>query len=174
MSLIIKGRNELIPFTRRYPDLKQKQALRDSKIAKQIITAWDVNKSQEEVLRVFLKDNSQLSNPRYWELLKSVWIICGSLENQEVFRKLMSSTRPFKAYFMSPEEKEAFDNLPEEITAYRACNGDDKGLSYTLSREYAEQYRDMYDKELIHVRKINKVEIFAFINRNAEEELIIL
>lgn len=171
---LIQGRNELVPFTRRYPDLKPKQALRDSKIAKRLITAWDVNQSDTEALSIFQKENSQLSDPRYWELLKSVWIIAGSVENKEVFRGWFRSKRGFKHYFMSPEEKAAFDLLPDKITCYRACDGDDGGFSYTLDYEYAEKYRDLFGKELIYQRSVWKEYVFAFINRNAEEELIIL
>lgn len=173
---LIRGRNELVPFTRRYPDLKPKQLARDSKIAKRLITSWDINKDPEIALNVFIKECSQLSDPRYWELLKSVWIISGSNDNKDVFRILMNSKRPFKHYFMSPEEKEVFDMLPETIICYRACNAKDGdgGFSYTLDYEYVEKYRELFDKKFIRQLKISKEKIFAFINRNAEEELIIL
>lgn len=171
---IITGRNELIPLTRRYPDLKPKQALRDSKIAKRIITSWDVKREPEETLNIFIKESSQLSHPRYWELMKSVWIIAGGNENKDVFRILMRSKRPFRHYFMTPEETKIFNDLPEDVFCYRACDGEDDGLSYTLDYEYAEKYRDMFGKELIRQRKVNKSDIFAYIDRNAESEVIIL
>lgn len=171
---IITGRNELIPMTRRYPELKQKQLIRDSKIAKRLITAWDTNQSDTEAIKVFESEHKHLSDPRYWELLKTVWIVTGSIQNADLFRKWMSSKRGYKHYFMSPEEKAHFDSLPDKIVCYRACDGDDGGLSYTLDYEYAEKYRDMFGKELIQQRSVCKEDVFAYIDRNAESELIIL
>ena len=73
---IIKGNNVLIPMTRRYPKLKRKILERDSKIAKKIIKTWDNDHNSKEVLRIYTVENKNLSNERYWELLRTVWIVC--------------------------------------------------------------------------------------------------
>lgn len=171
---LIQGRNELIPFTRRYPDLKNKQLARDSKVAKRLIEAWDVKRSDDLVFDVFSKECSQLSDPRYWELLKTTWICAGSNERAEQFRKWMRSNRGYKSWFMTPEEQEVYRSLPDKITAYRACNEPDNGIAYTLSLEYANKYKGMFDKETVNIRIVSKDRVFAYINRNDEEELIIL
>ena len=64
-------------MTRRYPDLPRKQLERDSKIAMKIVQAYDIEKDLEKVLDLWRKYHSLLSNPRYWELLKTVWIAAG-------------------------------------------------------------------------------------------------
>lgn len=171
---LIQGRNELVPFTRRYPNLKHKQLIRDSKVAKRLIEAWDFKRSDKLVFEVFSKEHTQLSDPRYWELLKSTWITAGSNERSEQFRKWMSAKRGYKAWFMSPEEQDVYKLLPDVIVCYRACNEPDNGISYTLSGEYAERYKEMFDKETIKMRYVSKDLVFAYINRNNEEELIVL
>lgn len=170
----MKNFNETLQFTRRYPDLREKQRIRDSKIAKAIVQAWDVESNGEKVLQIFTKEHRMLSNPRYWEMLKIVWICCGTTENTDLFRKWMKSDRGYKSYFMTPEEKLIYDSLPQEITCYRACNGVDNGISYTFSKTYAEHYQQIFQRSYIIERVIDKKDCFAYINRNAEDELIIL
>ena len=167
--------NELVPMTRRHPALKKKVAERDFKIAKKLIKAWDQEKDSEKVLNIYLKEKNLLSHYRYWELMRTVWIICGSVENSMLFRTLMQSTRPQRHYFSTPEEAETLRNMSSPITAYRATDTlKIDGLSWTLSREYAELYQQQFGKEMVIQKQVKKDDIFAYINRNKEEELIIL
>ena len=171
----LKGNNELIPMTRRYPNLPNKVLKRDSEIAKKLVTAWDIEQNTDKVMEIYLKENKNLSNERYWELLRTVWIICGSIENAPLFKKLMTSARKEKYYFSTPEEAKALRELPEQIEVYRATNNEnDNGLSWTLSKDYAEWYQQTYHKEKILTQIINKKQIFAYIERNKESEVIIL
>jgi len=162
-------------MTRRYPHLRGKVLYRDSKIAQRIITAWDIEHDHEKALNIFLKENKNLSDERYWEILRSVWIIAGSVKNAPIFRKLFSSQRPKAHYFSTPEEIEKFKSLPSIITAYRATNDpNDGGLSWTLSRQYAEDYAKTFDKKEIIEQRFYKFAVFAYINRNKEEEILII
>ncbi len=174
----MQGRNVNVPMTRRYPKLKQKVLLRDSKIAEKIIKAWDLNHSQTEVLRIFVQENKNLSDERYWELLRTVWILCGSIEYNDLFRKLMQSGRKERYYFSTPEEQKKLKEMPDSLQVYRACNSvngiADNGLSWTLSKDYAEWYRQAYSKNTIIKRNINKAQVFAYVDRNNEEEIIVL
>ncbi len=167
--------NELVPMTRRYPVLKKKVAERDSKIAKWLIQAWDQEKDSEKVLVIYMKEKHLLSHYRYWELMRTVWIVCGSVETVPVFRELMKSTRPQRHYFSTPEEAEKLSSLPDIVRAYRAQDGHMvDGISWTLTKEYAELYKTQFNKRWIYEREVEKKNIFAYINRNKEEELIIL
>lgn len=172
---------EIIPnnvsvfMTRRYPNLKQKVLDRDSKIAKKLIQAWDVEKDPQKLLAIFLKEQRNLSDERYWELLRTVWILSGSLETVPVFRQLMTSQRGQRYYFSTPEEGVKMRQMPAMLTVYRATNNEkDGGISWTLSREYAEWYKQAYSKSTIITRQIMRSKIFAYVERNKEEEIIIL
>ena len=167
--------NELVPMTRRYPVLKKKVAERDSKIAKKLIQAWDQEHNSEKVLHIYLKNKHLLSHYRYWELMRTVWIICGGVEESDVFRNLMKSKRPHRYYFSTPEESKLLRELPSKVTVYRAQDGSiADGLSWTLSKDYAELYKEQFGKAYLFHREVNRESIFAYINRNREEEIIIL
>lgn len=167
--------NELVSMTRRYPKLKQKVLIRDSKISEKIIHAWDIEHDSVKVLKIFLKEKNNLSDERYWEILRSVWIMCGTTENSNMFRELIKSNRKERYYFSTPEEQKKLRELPESFEVYRATNSKyDNGLSWTLSKEYVKRYSDMFAKNFIINKIINKNEIFAYIERNNESEIIII
>lgn len=167
--------NQLISMSRRYPKLKGKVLKRDSIISQKLVQAWDTEKNADKVLSIYLKEKNNLSDERYWELLRTVWILCGKIDNVPLFRELMTATRPNRYYFSTPEEFKKLRELPGIITVYRAENANDNyGISYTLSLDYAKWYQDTYRKDGITIREVNKKEIFAFIERNNEHEIIIL
>jgi len=167
--------NELVPMTRRYPNLRKKVALRDDKIARKLVQAWDEEQDAEKLLTIYLENRHALSDYRYWELMRTVWIICGSLDVVQIFRNLMSSNRKHKYYFSTPEEAKKLREMPDIIEAYRACDTlHDEGISWTTSKEYAEWYKNQYNKKLIMTVKHLKADVFAYIDRNNENELIIL
>ena len=167
--------NELIPMTRRYPNIPEKVKRRDSKISIQLIRAWDQENDAEKVLKIFVQNMDKLSSYRYWELLRTVWVICGNVENSQYFRQLMKAPKPNRFYFSTPEEHEKLRDFSESLVVFRACNDyDDKGLSWTTSYEYACKYANDFGKTLIDKKKINKSEVFAYIERNNESEIIIL
>lgn len=170
------GNNEFVPMTRRFhAHLPQKVLKRDAKIAGRIVWAWDVEHDQQKVLQIFLKEQNNLSPERYWELLRTVWIVCGSLETIDVFRKLFTANKRSRYCFSTPEEAAQLRDLPQFFDAYRACNSEnDGGISWTLSKEYAEWYKEAYKKEMIISRVVCKNDVFALINRNNEHEIIML
>lgn len=167
--------NLSVEMTRRYFKLPKKVALRDSKVASKLITAWDVNQDKEQVLQIFLKHKDKISPQRYWEFLRTVWIVSGTLENVDTFRKLMSCNKKHQYCFSTPEEIAELQKMPQQFTVYRACNKEnDGGISWTHQIDYAESYKETFFKEKIVTRSVTKNEIFALINRNKEHEIIIL
>lgn len=166
--------NEIIPMTRRYPNLRQKVLLRDSKIVQKMISAWDEKHDEQLLLNTYLNECKNLSDERYWELLRTVWILCGKLENIEIFKLLFQSKRPQRHYFSTPEEAKELREMPDSFTIYRACDEDnDGGISWTTSLHYAVKYKQMFDKKRILEATIEKSKVFAYINRNAEFEVIV-
>lgn len=167
--------NERFSMTRRYPNLPEKVLKRDSKICSALIKAWDENHDQYKLMDIFLREAKNLSDERYWELMRSVWILAGSIDNAPLFRELMSSKRRERYYFSTPEDAAKLRSLHDHFLVYRATNNElDGGLSWTLSKGYAERYADMYGKSKIIKREVDKKEVFAYIQRNNEEEIIIL
>lgn len=165
--------NQHTDFTRRIPALKPKQLARDAKIASQIIRAFQQGDT-ERVIEVFCGKQHLLSNPRYWELMRTVWIAAGSTGTADLFRTLMKSGRPCKSWFMTPEDAAALDTMQFPLTVWRAYDDDDDpGISWTLDREWCEGYAKAKGRR-IKSMQVCREKVFAYVSRRGEEEIIIL
>lgn len=166
--------NEHSDFTRRIPALPQKQLARDGKIAKQIIRAYDEGNDARKAKDIFFRKAKLLSNPRYWEVLRSVWVVAGTTENVEEFLPYFKSTRPCKGWFMTVEDAEALEKMSFPITVYRAYSQDkDPGISWTLDLEWCKGYAQARGCK-VKSRTVERKDVFAYISRRGEEEFIIL
>lgn len=166
--------NEQHEFTRRIPALKPKQAARDGRIAMQIARAIDEDNDTEKAMGIFFHKCRLLSNPHYWELLRTVWVMCGSTENADEFRPYLKSSRPCKGWFMTKEDAEALDAMQFPLTVYRAYDDEaDRGISWTLDKEWCEGYARAKGRK-VKSRTVERSDIFAYVTRRGEEEIMIL
>lgn len=173
---MMKTYNEIHDFTHRIQSyLSKKQLERDSKIAKQIVQAHDVDGDNEKMLEIFFKKSNLLSNPRYWELMRTVWCAAGNHTNVDKFRQLMKSDRPAKSWFMTKEDAEALEKFNYHILLYRAYDAryKDKGISWTSNFDWVMDYATAH-KLTVKKRLFDRYEIFAYISRRGEDEFIIL
>lgn len=166
--------NQRVEMTIREVNLPRKVLLRDHKIVQQIVKAWDQEENSEKVFELFTKNCHLLSDQRYWEILRTVWIISGSIQRLPLFRPLFQSNRKHRYFFSTPEESKILRAMNEEFYVYRATNEGEEGISWTISREYAEWYQQNFGKDIILTKWIKKLDIFAYINRNLEHEILIL
>ena len=165
--------NERTDFTRRIPALPEKQLARDAKIVGQIIRAYEQGDNQA-VLDIFRHKAGLLSNPRYWEVMRTVWVAVGSTETAPLFRTLMQSSRPCRSWFMTPEDAAALEAMPFPLTVWRAYDGDpDPGISWTLDREWCEGYAKAKNRRVKQMQ-VSHDQVFAYVSRRGEEEVIIL
>ena len=164
--------NQRTDFTRRIPTgLSDKQMWRDAKIMMQIVRAEG---HPEEIIDIFTRKAHLLSNPRYWEVMRTVWVAAGSTETANLFRKMMRSTRPCKSWFMTPEDSAALEAMPFPLTVWRAYDGDpDPGISWTLDREWCEGYAKAKGRRVKQMQ-VSRDQVFAYVSRRGEEEVIIL
>jgi len=169
------GVNTEIPMTRRpYPKLTKGQLIKDSKIVKELTYLFDVMNEKDRAVEVFFENKHRLSDPCFWEILRTLWIANGKMQNLDIFKRLFLSKRPFKYFLMTIEEDAAFKALPDPVTAYRApAKENDVGISWTLSREFVERYAKHIGREVVE-RQFPKSVITAYFNRRGEQEIIIL
>ncbi len=170
--------NQQTDFTRRIPALPEKQLMRDSKIIMQLVRAGDVEGNTEKMLDIFLAKSHLLSNPRYWEVMRTVWVSAGSTETAHIFRKLMKSARPCRSWFMTPEDAAALDGMTFPLTVWRAYDKcyspeTDPGISWTTDLEWCEDYAQKKGR-IIRSRTVTRQEVFAYISRRGESEIIVL
>ena len=165
--------NERTDFTRRIPALPEKQLARDAKIVSQIIRAYEAGRGQE-VLDIFRRKARLLSNPRYWEVMRTVWVAVGSTETAPLFRSLMQSGRPCRSWFMTPEDAAALEAMAFPLTVWRAYDADpDPGISWTLDREWCEGYAKAKGRRVKQMQ-VSREQVFAYVSRRGEEEVIVL
>lgn len=168
--------NEIFTMTRRYPSLPGKVLRRDSGIVSKIITSWEqYPKDTDRILQIFLKEHTNLSDERYWELMRTVWILCGNSNTAEKFINLMQSARKQRFYFSTPEEAAKLRAMPDFIKIWRATNDvKNKGISWTISFEYVRHFQQLFNKKIIVSGLVSKKDVFAFIERNNESEVLVL
>lgn len=161
-------------FTRRIPSLPKKQMARDARIAKAIVVAYDLHNDIGRVKELFFKNAKLLSNPRYWELMRTVWVVTGSTDNAHEFIPYMKSNRPCKGWFMTPEDAEALDKMQFPLTVWRAYDNEpDPGISWSINKEWVENYAKVKGRK-VKSRQVERKQIFAYISRRLESEIIIL
>lgn len=175
--------NRRTDFTRRIPTgLSDRQMARDSKIALQLIRIDQEggDRAGEKMLDLFFRKAKLLSNPRYWELMRTVWVAAGSTETAPLFRMMMKSARPCRSWFMTPEDAKALDEMQFPVTVWRAYDPEldyteagDPGISWTLDHDWCLDYAAKKGR-VIKERQAYRTDIFAYITRRGEEEIIIL
>lgn len=165
--------NERTDFTRRIPALPEKQLARDAKIVGQIIRAREAGRGQE-VMDIFRRKARLLSNPRYWEVMRTVWVAVGSTETAPLFRTLMQSGRPCRSWFMTPEDAAALEAMPFPLTVWRAYDAEpDPGISWTLDEQWCLGYARAKGRRVKQMQ-VSREQVFAYVSRRGEEEVIVL
>lgn len=147
-----------------------------------LINILNFSQSSDKI-RIFIEYQNQMSDEEYWKYLGHSYISQDffSVPNN-ILTKLFQSDRPGREYLMSEKDREDFDQLPDEITIYRAMSKKeyDSGnyrYSWTLNKKVAELFLNrneaLYKKDmLIHEIKIKKIESIAYFNNRNEEEII--
>ena len=168
--------NKHSDFTRRIPAYPPKVQARVDKIARQLIHAGDVEGDYEKVKDIFFRKASLLPNPTYWELLRTVWVAAGNTENVHEFLPFFKSSRPSRSWFMTVEDAKVLDAMEFPLTVWRAYDPDidpDPGISWTRDKEFAYGYAQHMGR-VVKSRVVERADIFAYVSRRGEEEIIIL
>lgn len=166
--------NKRSDFTRRLPSYPPRIQERVAKIARQIIQAGDVEGNYEKVKEIFFRKAHLLPNPSYWELLRTVWVVAGKTENAQEFLPFFKSARPSRSWFMTVEDAQVLEKMEFPLTVYRAYNQEpDPGISWTINKEWCEGYAQVHDRK-VKSRVVERKDVFAYISRRGEEEIIIL
>jgi hypothetical protein len=113
----------------------------------------------------------------YWETLSEIWTNSeNNWQNLKVWKQLLSKNVKNRSKFMDADERKRFRELPNEFTIYRGCTDENTdGLNYTLDKEIAEWFSKRYSKKgYVIEKKVQKSEVFAYLNGRNEEEIIYL
>ena len=123
----------------------------------------------------FEVNSHMMTDYSYWFILSTIWVEFTGWTSLDTWRKLFSSDRPDRDCLMKPSELEAFKQLPEIVTCYRAHREKEtQWLSYTLEREIAEKFLAKRPGGYIKEYKIPKADILCLFLRRQEKELLCL
>lgn len=127
------------------------------------------------------------NDKEYWQMVSWMWIDSENIyEHKYLWKDLLTKQYSNSHFLMEESELETFNNLPDTITIYRG-GMDDKGFSWTLSKEKAEWFANRWlmngnlrDKSNISgkyptqvfEKTINKSDALAYLNGRGEEEII--
>jgi len=109
----------------------------------------------------------------YWKLISWLWQDTESVyENLDTWIELLTQMFDDPQLMMNDKEKKVYNNLPETVTIYRG-GIDDKGLSWSLSKETAEWFANRFDKGYqVFTKDISKSQILAYLDGRNEKEII--
>jgi hypothetical protein len=128
-------------------------------------------------LNAFLEIQDQLTDTQYWRLLADTWIDTeNAWQNRAKWRKLFDSERPSSNYLMNETEDNAMRSLPEKVTIYRGSSfNNEKGLSWTLSKEKAEFFAQRFAQRRgkVYEQEVSKDQILALFFGRGESEVIL-
>lgn len=121
-------------------------------------------------------EHCNLSKKKYWEVVRWLWTDTENVYEHFVpwMALILDHDTKDIRLMMDKEDREYFDSLPEEFTVYRG--GEHEHMSWTLSKEKAEWFRDRYEglRECkLFEKRIKKDEVLAYINARGEEEIIL-
>jgi hypothetical protein len=174
--------NQRTDFTRRIPTgLSDKQMARAEKLIRQLVNIEnDARGAKAQRMIILFYNNARLlGNPHYWEIMRTVWVMAGNTETAEMFRRMMKSSRPCKGWFMTPEDAAALDAMQFPLTVWRAYDAKrypddtDPGISWTINEQWCREYA-AFKGRVVKSRTVERSDIFAYISRRGEEEIIIL
>lgn len=109
----------------------------------------------------------------YWDLISWLWQDTENVyENLDTWIELLTLEFSDPQLMMNNKEKEVYNKLPEIVKVYRG-GVDDKGLSWSLSKEKAEWFANRFDFGYeVFEKDINKSDILAYLNGRQEQEII--
>lgn len=129
-------------------------------------------------LMAFMQNMPSMSDADYWEQLGDVWTDSENIwQDYSLWHRLLESKKPHRECFMCKDERTAFAKLPDVLTVYRGYvpRKNRRGMSYTLNPEKAHWFANRYGPNgQVVTLTVPKGEVFAYINRRQEEEIIIV
>lgn len=129
-------------------------------------------------LQAFLNIYSELNDSEYWDLLSSIWIDSENIwQNKNIWITLLKERYESKHLFMSQDDRNMFDALPDEFMVYRGylIGKNEDGLSYTTDKKKAQWFSKRFSKDGAVISKlVRKEDVFAYTNERDEKEIIII
>lgn len=138
-----------------------------------MISVEQFNKLDKDGINYFLTIKDSLSNDDYWTILRALWIKEGKCNKD--WSDLLFCNRKRHHKIMKSSDRQALKKLPKNLIVYRVCfnDSDKEKFNWTLSKNFAESYKNNKPNTFIACKKINKKEVFAYFNSRNEQEILL-
>ncbi len=173
--------SKIEPSLRRFPHLMGKVLKRDANVMSKLTFIWgqvtenNADEMRQKLFDMYLKEVKALSDERYWELLHTIWLLCGTDERVPKFRELFRSGRPERYCFMTKGEAKKLRIMEFPVRVFQAADKAGAIMSWSTDLNFTQLYKEKNQKEFIFHRDIEyRHEIFALIDRGGDEEEIII
>lgn len=165
--------------------LEAKRDLLNEKLNRQDISGAVFLFERPYRIDAFVEYEGELNDKEYWELLSTLWIDSENIpQNWSVWLDLITSDRAERRFFMTDEDWDQFDALPQKISVFQGINeslendhkvNSSEEISWSTSREVAEFFAKRFGGKGIVIEKvINKEEVFAYLTARGEQEILII
>ena len=139
-----------------------------------LVPELDSDRSAE----AFLSIADRLSDERYWQLLRWVWIKHGgSISRLKAQEKLLLCPRPKREFLMLPEESAAFAALADEVEAFHGTSMNAKEFGWSWALKFHSSYsfasKRYADGPKVMRGLCKKQDIIAYFPSYDENEIVI-
>lgn len=120
----------------------------------------------------------ELSDVEYWELARDVYQDSGNVEElSDGWSEILTADRPGRNAFMTAEEIELLEEMPQELSIWRGANAREdleKGFSWSIQRKVAVWFaqRDSTQPAILAQGILQKEKVFAYLHTRNEFEII--
>jgi len=123
----------------------------------------------------------ELTDQEYWSRLSDIWVDSENIGQQpDRWRNLLLSERGSRESFMTEDERAEFAALQPQFTVYRGYSENDQeefGMSWSTDAGVAEWFARRFaredDKIFMEEMEVSKDDVFAYLTRRGEEEIIL-
>jgi len=176
----------IAPITPEVTDLinasfAQKRASADEALAKKNWGKYIYLHERPYRIDAFEDVMDEMTDQEYWSRLSDIWVDSENIGAQPSrWRELLLSDRGSRESFMNENERAELAKLPQKFTVYRGYSENDQeefGMSWSTDAEVAEWFARRFarddEKIIMESLEISKDEVFAYVTRRGEDEIIL-
>jgi len=127
----------------------------------------------------FTNVSGHMSDSDYWELLATIWVDSENIrQSPHAWEELLGADRPGREAMMLPDEREAFDALPDVIDVHQGhTTTAHDGWSWTTDKAVAEWFARRFiedgEQPVVTSGKVRKDRVIAYLLRRNESEILV-
>lgn len=131
-------------------------------------------------VQAFVQISAKMDDEYFWRLLADVYSDTENFwQERNYWNLLLTTDRPRREEFMTEEERNKLQTLPDKLTIYRGYNGKGKlrSWAWTLDRDravwFAKRLHHGGKPPRVATGEVAKADVVAYLNGRNEEEIVV-